>query len=141
MPDFLILISVISIFIVLYIIFRIKLNGNKYKKDFKEFIQGKVKLTPIELYENLENKNNHNEDLFVSVIDCIYSQLDEDFEGFLRLDDNFKTNLSFIFKYDECLSIDLLEEIENRFKIKFTNSEVGKISTVHDIILVVSDKL
>ena len=141
MSKFLIIIIAISIFIA-YAIFKYSRFNKKIKNEVEEFKRNREYLSPEKLYDDFKDHNSVSKELFTNILNCIYEEFDLEIAGYIRLDDDFETKLSFIWKfYDEWKDIELLEKIENKFQIKITDTEAKSIITVKDLILLVKRKL
>ncbi|MCW7468552.1 acyl carrier protein [Leptospira kanakyensis] len=56
--------------------------------------------------------------------------------------DSFTGNLNFLWKYtDEFTDIEIIERLENNFKIEISNEEAKNINSFDDIVKLVAKKL
>jgi acyl carrier protein len=67
-------------------------------------------------------------------------ELDADLSR-LSVEDDFSKNLSFFWHYDSMASVEIVERLEEEFRIKITNTEAGQTHTVEDIVNLVWSKL
>lgn len=141
MADFIILIILFTIFICIFLFFKLKSVRKDYKEEYQRFIKDRTKLDPIVILEKMENKDIFDKGIHITIFNSLYNDLGEDFKGYLRVEDNFSNNLSFLFKYDDWLDIDLLESIEKKFNIRFNDDEAKNLKSIEDIILAVQKKV
>jgi acyl carrier protein len=59
----------------------------------------------------------------------------------LAPEDNFKRELNFVWKHDSLADVELLCEIEKKFRVKITDAEGVKAATMGDVIELVQAKL
>ncbi|TGL19736.1 hypothetical protein EHQ47_16705 [Leptospira bourretii] len=141
MSKFLIITLFISISIA-YFVFRYLRFKRKLKNEIENYKKNREYFSIEKLYEELNDEIFIKKDLFYNIINCIYEEFDLGIAGYLRLDDNLATDLSFIWKfYDEMKDIELIEALESNFNIKISNIDAENVKTVRDLIYLVNRKI
>lgn len=131
------LIFLISLFFTIKTIKRY--TNLKYKAD--EAFKGRQILSKEDFYRTYYDSSNIPKSLIIEILEILEHILPIEI-GKLNPNDSFVGNLNFLWKYiDDYADIEIVEEIENKFKIIISDEEAKNSKSIHDIILLVAEKV
>lgn len=97
-------------------------------------------LAPDDFFDHYFAEPKYRREIVVGVREILEQILDSDL-AFLRDSDDFSQNLSFFWDFDSMANVELVQAIEDRFKIKIKDNEATQTSTVRQLIDLVHAKV
>jgi acyl carrier protein len=109
-------------------------------KRLEAVFGGRPSLTPDEFYTEYFERQGYPKDLVVKVKEAFDRVIEFDLSR-LASDDDFSKELRFIWDSDSLADVEILEALEREFGIELTMDESQQMSTISDVIRIISAKI
>ncbi|PJZ83155.1 hypothetical protein CH366_13955 [Leptospira harrisiae] len=134
------IIYVTILIVVFYFIGMFLFKKRRYDSSFNLVFKERVTLTKNQFFQTFYD-DKIPEFIVIETLSILEELLPFDTSK-LYPDDSFKGNLNFLWKYtDEFTDIEIIERLENNFKIEISNEEAENINSFDDIVKLVTKKL
>jgi acyl carrier protein len=111
----------------------------KGEAELNSYFGRRPKLDNEAFFDNYFGGTDVNKEIAIGVRELFITSLPFDMRR-LAPDDNFKGELSFVWRYDSLADVELLCAIEKRFDVKISTEEARDAATMGDIIRLVQSK-
>ena len=112
----------------------------KKLKTIEDRFGSRGSLAPDEFFERYFAEPRYRREIVLGIRETLEQILDSDL-AFLRDSDDFSENLSFFWDFDSMANVELIQALEDRFKIKIEDDDAEQTKTVRQLIDLVHAKI
>lgn len=106
----------------------------------ERFFAGRTPLSSQEFYVKYFSGRGFSQDLVVRIKDIFDARIGFDLSR-LSSEDDFTTELKFIWDYDSLADVETLVALEEAFDIKISDEEAARMKTIKDVVQLISAKI
>jgi len=100
---------------------------------------GRTSLSSEEFYEKYFSDRGFTKDLVVRIKNIFDAKIGFDLSR-LSAEDDFSTELKYIWDHDSLADVETIVALEKEFKLKITDEEGKRMKTIRDVVEIISAK-
>ena len=109
------------------------------RRQHERMFAGRSPLSSDEFYEKYFSDQGFKKDIVVRIKNIFNAKVGFDLSR-LSADDDFSTELQYIWDHDSLADVEILVALEKEFVIKITDEEAKRMHTIRDVVQIISAK-
>lgn len=109
------------------------------KRQHERMFAGRSPLSSEEFYEKYFSDQGFKKDIVIRIKNVFNAKVGFDLSR-LSADDDFSTELKYIWDHDSLADVEIIVSLEKEFVIKITDEEANRMHSIRDVVQLISAK-